>query len=78
MNISPNCATCAHMREHEQLGGQGAFCHAEAPSLHLLSGGSRLVRGRPELQGLQMVGLWAPVDKHTGWCAHHEPAEVLQ
>jgi hypothetical protein len=62
----PACGNCAHVREHEQLGGKGWFCHGDTPKLTLLPGGSRVVHGKPELQGLMMQGLWAPVDLEGG------------
>ena len=77
--LRPVCGNCAHMREHEQLGGKGAFCHGDPPKLTMLPGGQRVHVGKPELQGISMMGLWAPVDAASGWCRLHEPKfEAIQ
>lgn len=87
MNISAKCGNCAHMREHEQLGGMGAWCHGMPPSLSLMPTGGQIVRGRATPTGMNQVGLYAPVDKEGGWCRLHElslrassegPGEVVQ
>lgn len=67
-----NCGSCVFMHEHEQLGGEGAWCHAEPPTLALMHGGNRVVHGKPELQGINQMGLWPPVDKVGGWCGRYE------
>jgi hypothetical protein len=67
----PNCGNCAHMREHEQMGAQGAWCHGDPPKLTMLPGGNRVIAGKPELQGITLAGFWAPVDKEGGWCRLH-------
>jgi hypothetical protein len=75
--VKPVCGNCAHMREHEQLGSDiAAFCHGMPPTMTIIPSGNKIVRGRPELQGMQMMGLYTPVEKTGGWCRLHEFAET--
>jgi hypothetical protein len=81
MKNGAKCGNCAWMREHEQLGSEiAAFCHGMPPTMTIMPGGNKIVRGRPELQGMQMLGLYTPVEKDGGWCRLHEFAtpEVVQ
>lgn len=77
-DIVHNCGNCAHMREHEQLGGHGAFCHGKPPDLTLMPANAPVIRGRAAPQGLNMMGLYTPVDKDGGWCRLHEPLAVTR
>jgi hypothetical protein len=76
MSEKPVCGNCAHSRKHEQMGGLGLFCHGKTPDLHLLPQGSQVIRGKQMPMGLQLVGLWPPVDAESGWCCHHTPATI--
>ena len=70
-----HCGNCAFLRRHEEMGQVGFFCHAEPPKIQILPGGQRIVSGKPELQGLQLLGMWPPVDTVGGWCGRWQLTE---